>query len=176
MSNNPTYSFYFSLRGNNTVPAQVKYLFVCITLVIFVWCYFFKSFYSLIGLASYPILFFLIKQRLQIDFNTKMCRLGVDYFGFTVGQWIPLPQAEYVSVFKKQYSNTKFEDGGGLNWNDTFDRIEVNLVLNRKETITAWVGNNKAEAMKAAKFIAKNLELRVLDATQREFVWLDEKK
>ena len=97
------YSFYFSLRGNKNVPIQVIYIFGGIGLLAFASSYFLQSLSGLILFLSYPILFFLIKQHLQIDFATKMCRLGIDFMGFTFGKWKPLPTIEYISVFRKQY-------------------------------------------------------------------------
>lgn len=167
------YSFYFSLRKNKNVPIQVIYIFGGIGLLIFCSVYFFQSLSGLILLGVYPILFFLIKQHLQIDFNTKMCRLGIDCMGFTFGKWQPLPPIEYISVFRKQYRNKSFEDSGELHWNETYEKIEVNLILNRRETLNVWIGDDKFKAIEAAKFIGENLNLRVLDATQRDFIWLD---
>ncbi len=168
------YSFYFSLRGNKNVPIQVIYIFGGIGLLAFASSYFLQSLSGLILFLSYPILFFLIKQHLQIDFATKMCRLGIDFMGFTFGKWKPLPTIEYISVFRKQYRNNSFEDSGELHWDETFEKVEVNLILNRRETLNVWVGDDKLKAIEAAKFIGKKLNLRVLDATQREFIWLDE--
>ena len=167
------YSFYFSLKGNKNVPIQVIYFFGGIGVLIFAFCYFSGSINGLLLFFSYPILFFLIKQHLQIDFTTKMCRLGMDFMGFTFGKWQPLPTAEYISVFRKQYRNNSFEDTGELHWDETYEKVEVNLILNRRETLNVWIGDDKFKAIEAAKFIGENLNLRVLDATQRDFIWLD---
>lgn len=37
-----------------------------------------------------------------------------------------------------------------------------------------WIGDNPNKAMMAARYLSKQMNLKILDATRREFVWLDE--
>ena len=98
------YSFYFSLRGNKNVPIQVIYIFGGIGLLAFASSYFLQSLSGLILFLSYPILFFLIKQHLQIDFATKMCRLGIDFMG------LPLANGNrYLQLSIYQYLENNIE-------------------------------------------------------------------
>ncbi|KAB2917601.1 MAG: hypothetical protein F9K23_04260 [Bacteroidetes bacterium] len=168
------YSFYFSFRGNKNVPSVVVYSFLAIGVITTVLWVITKNSTTLLLFISYPILFFLVKQHLQIDTEKKQYRLGVDVAGSTFGKWEPLPEIEYISVFRKQFKNKPFEDGGGLNWDDTYHKIEVNLIVNKREKMLVWIGDNPNKAMMAARYLSKHMNLKILDATRREFVWLDE--
>lgn len=51
---------------------------------------------------------------------------------------------------------------------------EVNFILNNRQFFNVWSGKDEPEAFRAANFLSEKLNLRILDATQRPFVWLDE--
>lgn len=155
------------------MPTPVIILFLSIGFVAWALSSLLESATGALLLLLYPVFYFLIKQRLQIDFDAKMCRLGIDYFGYTKGTWVPLPHIEYVSVFNQKYSHTRFEDGGDLSWEENYSKLEVKLVINKKETITAWIGDDRVEALRAALYLAKHLNVKVLDATRRPFEWLE---
>lgn len=52
--------------------------------------------------------------------------------------------------------------------------LEVKIVDTSKKTLLVWEGTDRYEAFAAAKFLAKNLQLKIFDATKRPFEWLDE--
>ncbi len=164
------YSFYYSFRGNKNIPSWVVYIFFvyfCIAIVSYAitlspagFCVF----------LSYPLLFYFVKQHMQIDFINNKYRIGTDFLGTTIGEWEELPKIEYVSVFAAVYRS----GSQGGDDSQVFKKLEINLVYARNKKLNVWVGDDKYAAIEAAKFIGENLNLRVLDATQRDFIWLDE--
>jgi hypothetical protein len=170
MNNNNIYSFYYSFKGNRNVPSWVVYTFVAYFIIAGIVYLATLSMNGFFLFLSYPLLFYFFKQHLQIDFKNKMYRLGTDAFGYTMGKWDVLPNIEYISVFAGNYSVRS----QNRDYYDTFEKIEINLIYSSNKKLNVWIGDDKDKAIAAAKFIAQNLNLRVLDATQREFEWLDE--
>lgn len=163
------YSFYFSLRGNKNVPSWVVYTFLLYCGIAFLIYLFTDRAFGFYLFLSYPLLFYFVKQHMQIDFINNKYRLGTDIFGTTMGKWEDLPAVEYISVFAATYRNGL----EGVDDRAFFKKLEINLVYARNKKLNVWVGDDKFKAIEAAKFIGENLNLRVLDATQREFIWLD---
>ncbi|HYG14745.1 MAG TPA: hypothetical protein VEC12_03260 [Bacteroidia bacterium] len=127
------------------------------------------------SLGSLPFLafFIFVRKRLDINFTNKQYRETMTLFGMPVNRWKPIPPFEYVSVFTaKMVStvNTRVHSG-----NFTGEEVQVNLVYPKNKKITAASIDSKMKAFDLATYFSVRLDnLRVLDATQRPFVWLDE--
>lgn len=116
-----------------------------------------------------PLLFFLFKEHLMIDIERKKYRYAVDFCSFNFGAWKELPNIEYVSVFVAKYRS------GSQGGDDSraFRKLKVNLVHSRNKRLNVWIGSDKDAAFAAAKYLSESLNIRLLDATQKPFVWLD---
>lgn len=118
----------------------------------------------------FPVLLFILKEHLMIDFKNNKYRYAIDFCGFNFGAWKELPDVEYVSVFVAKYRS----GSQGGDDSTSFRKLEANLIHSRNKRLNVWIGNDKEAAFEAAKYLSKNLNIRLLDATQKPFVWLDE--
>lgn len=114
---------------------------------------------------------YFIRVRLEIDTNSKQYRSVLNLFGIAIGKWISLEELSHVQIggiieYKKK------ENATTDNYQQT-KKIQVRLIF-RTKTLVVWEGNDKEEAKEAGIFLGKNLNLKILDATQREFKWLDD--
>ncbi|HYG14744.1 MAG TPA: hypothetical protein VEC12_03255 [Bacteroidia bacterium] len=163
------YLFYLSFRGNKNVPSWLVYTFVGFMAVSFLISWIFETAVGFAMMGCYPLLFFIVKQSIEIDTDNKLYRYGVDLAGFSFGKWQKLPEIQYVSVFNAQYRSYIDGDSGDYDINY---RTEVNLVHGKNRKMTVWVGMSTKHAFNTANYFAENLDLSVLDATKRPFVWL----
>lgn len=166
---NPIYSFYFSMRGNMRMPLIVGYFFIGYGAIASILTFGLGVTAGPIMLVCAPILFFLIKEHLQIDFATKKYRYAIDFCGFNFGQWLDLPPIEYVSVFVAKYRS------GSQGGNDSkqFKKLEINLIYPTNKRLNVWIGNDIDNAFEAARFLSKSLDVKILNATKKPFVWLE---
>lgn len=107
----------------------------------------------------------------QIDFEQKMYRNIKSVFGIHIGKWQKLPVFDYVSVFKTV-------EGKQINvaTASTVMRDEVyliNLFYEGSKYITFYKSEDKNDAFKMAIHFSKILNLRILDSTTLQSVWID---
>lgn len=109
-----------------------------------------------------------------LDLENKRYRTSFYVFGFEVPtSWKPLPEIEYISVFNASVKTAMFSRGRGEVTSHSKE-IQVNLVYNKREIITAQTFDDKEGAISLAREIASQLGgVNILDATQKLFVWLD---
>jgi hypothetical protein len=115
------------------------------------------------------------KSKLEIDFEKKLTREARYLFGINVyGTWDKLPQFDYVSVFNERVNNS-FSSIGSQS-SIVVEELQINLVYNTNRRLTTCTMPDKETALLAAKYFSSKLgDLRILDATQKPFEWLDEK-
>ena len=127
-------------------------------------------------LSIMPIIFIAIGLGLNItegsDINlaNKVYRTFHSLFGLKIGKWMPIPNFEYVSVFKTKESQTVRVVTAETT--HTYDIILVNLFYNRNKHITFFKTNNKKEAFEVAEHFKLALDIDILDATESEKKWL----
>lgn len=107
----------------------------------------------------------------QINFEKKLYRSIWSIFSIHLGKWNSIPNFEYISVFKgkqKQRVNS-------LSATTTFSEeiFYVNLFYNRNRHITFYKTFDKNKAFKIANEFKDNLNIDILDATNKEKVWLN---
>lgn len=106
----------------------------------------------------------------DINLETKQFRTFHKLFNFKIGKWMPIPNFEYVSVFKTIESQTIRVVTAETT--HTYDIILVNLFYNRNKHITFFKTNNKKEAFEVAEHFKLALDIDILDATESEKKWL----
>lgn len=106
----------------------------------------------------------------EIKFNSKTYRNIKSLFGLKFGKWMPCPEFEYVSVFKTKENQTVRV----ITAETTFqsDVILLNLFYKGNKHITVYKTGNKEEAFHVAKMLKLIFEIDILDATEKEKVWL----
>jgi hypothetical protein len=118
-----------------------------------------------------PILLFFSNAKLEIDTSLKKFRHVINLPGITYGKWDNLLPLDYVSVRGITYARRKRNP---VNDNYSYTKkLQVNLVGVDKDILTVWEGEDKEEAFAAAQFLAQNLSLKTLNATQSPFVWFN---
>jgi hypothetical protein len=106
----------------------------------------------------------------EIDLSTMQFRTFNDLFGIKIGSWKPIPNFEYISVFKTRESQTvRVLTAETTN---SYDIILINLFYDRNKNITFYKTTNKEDAFKVADHFRLVLNIDVLDATGHERKWL----
>ena len=117
------------------------------------------------------LILFLASVGIQIDFDKRSHREFYGIFGFKFGKWKEMPTIEYVTVFIEQYA----QRGSMLTIDSThkFSKVKISLIASRTQRYDGGYFNSKEKAMEAGMFIAKKLNLELLDYTGREPIWID---
>jgi hypothetical protein len=111
------------------------------------------------------------KKVFEINFVEKQYREANSIFGMVSGAWKPLPAFEYVSVFKCRISSTM--NSRASQSTIKVEEIQVNLVYPKNKKLEAANFERSEKAFAAAQYFSQKLDLKILDATQKPFVWLD---
>lgn len=122
--------------------------------------------FVLIGMG----IFFLLVEGSEFDFKHKKYRVIKSVLGVSFGQWKPIPNIDYISVFKTNETTTLRQTSAEANV--TTEIIKLNLFYNNNQRIEAYNTYNKEDAFVKAKEFAKLLNIDILDATGRESKWI----
>jgi hypothetical protein len=106
----------------------------------------------------------------QIDLENKTYRSTKSVFGITVGKWKPIPKFEYVSVFKTSITQQINIISASARLKE--EVIVLNLFYSGNKHITFYKTTNKEDAFKVANHFKLALDIDILDATEREKIWL----
>ena len=113
----------------------------------------------------------LLTEGTEINLESKTYRSIKSILGLHFGKWKPCPEFEYVSVFKTKEATAVSAYGAEI---ATFknDVIMLNLFSKGNKHFTVYKTDDKTEAFKVAEHFKLALEIDILDATQKESVWL----
>jgi len=125
----------------------------------------FKGF-ILIGMG----IFLLLIEGSEFDFKNQKYREIKSVLGISFGKWNPIPNIEYVSVFRTNETTTLRSRTAEANVSNEI--IKLNLFYNTNQKIEAYNTYDVNDAFKKAKQIASILNIDILDATERESKWL----
>lgn len=114
--------------------------------------------------------YLLIENGIAINFDNKTYRSFRSIFGITIGPWKPLPNIEYISVFKTTEVTTVWASSASTNVSRAV--IKVNLFYDTNKKIEAYITKDTNTAFDRAKSIASKLNIDILDATTTESKWL----
>jgi len=114
--------------------------------------------------------FFLLVEGSEFNFTDRSYRQIKSFLGLNFSKWRPLPNIEYVSVFKTTETTTIRERSAEANV--TNDIIKLHLFYNTNQKIEAYVTYDIDDAFTKAQELASILNVDILDATERESKWL----
>ena len=114
--------------------------------------------------------YLLIQDGIELDYKNKTYRRIKSLFGITIGKWQPLPEIEYISVFKTTETTTVWAASASANVSSAV--VKVNLFYNTNQKIEIYDTKDVEDAFSKAKEIASILHVDILDATTRETKWL----
>ncbi|MCA1965560.1 MAG: hypothetical protein LDL23_02800 [Flavobacterium sp.] len=106
----------------------------------------------------------------DINLSSKEFRTFHTLFGVKVGKWLPIPNFEYVSVFRTKESQTVRVVTAETT--QKYEIIQVNLFYNRNKHMTFYKTVNKEDAFEVANHFKLALNIDILDATETEKKWL----
>ena len=142
------------LSISRTIFAIVLFLFSC-------YLFFSGTLFGLVLLGA--ALKLGLQEGIEIDLSEMKYRRLYSLLQIRFGVWKPLPDIEYVSVFKttkKTRSRVITAES-----HNVFVVYKVNLFYDRNKHIEAFVGAQKQEAFKVGNHIATLLTVEVHDAT-----------
>jgi hypothetical protein len=114
--------------------------------------------------------FLLLVEGSEFDFKNQKYREIKSVLGISFGKWKPIPDIEYLSVFRTNETTTLRQRTAEANV--TNEIIKLNLFYERNKKIEAYNTYDINDAFKKAKEIASILKIDILDATERESKWL----
>ena len=88
-----------------------------------------------------------------------------------MGKWKPIPEFEYISVFKGMQKQRVNSLGASTTFTDVV--FLINLFYDSNKHITFYRTFEKENAFKVARHFKLALGLDILDATEREQKWVD---
>lgn len=109
----------------------------------------------------------------QINLDSRTYRNIWSIFGIHFGKWKPIPTFEYISVFKGRQKQRVNSLGASTTFTD--EVFLINLFYGRNRHETFYRTFKKEDAFEVAKHFRLALGIGILDATEREQKWLDEK-
>jgi hypothetical protein len=122
--------------------------------------------FILIGMG----IFFLLVEGSEFDFKTKTYRLTKSVLGISFGTWKPIPNIEYISVFKTNQTTTLRQTSAQANVKKEI--FKLNLFYNTNQRIEAYNTYNMDDAFKKASEFATMLNVAILDATDKKSKWM----
>lgn len=104
-----------------------------------------------------------LQEGIEINLEAMKYRKLYSILQIPFGTWKPIPEIEYVSVFKTtKRSRSRVITAES---NNVFEVFKVNLFYDRNKHIEAFVGEKKEDAFKVGNHIATLLDVEVHDAT-----------
>ena len=107
----------------------------------------------------------------QIDLNEKTRREYVAIFTYKFGKWNKLPPIEYVTVFVEHYTQQK--GMVSITSEDSFTKIKISLIAGKTLRFDAGLFDDKQLALESGERIARALNSKLLDYTDREPKWVE---
>lgn len=105
-----------------------------------------------------------MRQGIELNLEDKKYRMLYSIYAIDFGVWKPIPEIEYVSVFKtKQKTRARLIAAQALTESIVF---KLNLFYQGNKHIEAYVTDSKEDAFKVSESLALALNTEVYDATQ----------
>ena len=106
----------------------------------------------------------------QINLENKTYRNIISFLGIHIGKWQPIPNFEYVSVFKTT-EKTRFQVTAASTVLSE-EVIQLNLFYDKNRHINFYKTNSISDAYDVADHFKLALGIRILDATKTPSEWL----
>lgn len=107
----------------------------------------------------------------EINLSAKTYRKVKSILGAKFGKWEPIPQFEYVSVFKTR-EGTEVSSMGATIGTFKNEVIFLNLFYKNNRHFTCFKTEDRSEAFQVAEHLKMALNIDILDATGPEKKWL----
>lgn len=115
-------------------------------------------------------IFFLLVEGSEFDFKHQKYRELKSFLGVSFGKWKPIPNIEYISVFRTNETTTLRQTSAQANVSN--EVIKINLFYNGNQRINAYRTYTIDDAFDKARVFSSILNIDILDATEKESKWL----
>ena len=98
----------------------------------------------------------------------------MEYYGFLglkFGKWKDIPGIEYVTVFIER--SVQGKNVVSISSYHVEKNFKIDLIISKTESISAGQEKDRAAALKKGKEIAKALDTRLLDYTEKDSKWVE---
>ncbi|MFN3755532.1 MAG: hypothetical protein ACK4RM_01120 [Flavobacterium sp.] len=144
---------------------------LCIALMI-VGCYIFLFENIFVGIMMAVIgLNLFVTEGSEINLSAKTHRKVKSVIGFKFGKWQPIPEFEYVSVFKTK-EGTEVSAMGATIGTFKNEVIFLNMFSKNNRYFTCYKTEDRTDAFYVAEHLKLALNIDILDATGPEKKWL----
>jgi len=108
---------------------------------------------------------------IQMDLEKRLHREYVGLLNLKFGKWTKIPELEYVTLFVENY----VQRGSVASIDSSFkdSKIKLKLIVNKEIIFNAGSFKSKEKALETGKLIAKKLNTKLLDYTEKEPKWID---
>ena len=113
--------------------------------------------------------FLIINQKL--DLENKKYREYYGFLGLKFGKWKDIPGIEYVTVFIER--SVQGKNVVSISSYHVEKNFKIDLIISKTESISAGQEKDRAAALKKGKKIAKALDTRLLDYTEKDSKWVE---
>ena len=123
--------------------------------------------------VTFGILF--IKTGVEIDHDNNRMRSYFNFFGIETGNWTSIPKLKYVSVVRVKTKKKSFQASSDLFVQTSSKNVKFSVNLITEDKIKRFIritSAKKDEAIKKALELGEVLDLRVLDYTTHDKVWI----
>ena len=143
-----------------------KKVFLSILLVFSIYLILFGGlFYSLIlfGIA----LRFLMQEGVELNLLDMKYRELSSWYGLKFGKWKPLPNIEYISIFKTK-KGSRLRAGGGNATHFSAEIFKLNLFYNKNKHLTLLESEDKNKVLEIGDNISKILNIKFHNAIKKK--------
>ncbi len=119
------------------------------------------GYFLAIILPLLAIVIFICQHGIEIDFTTGKYRFYTGFEDYRTGKWYDLPVIDYISVYRvniMQRISRNLPDK-----QVQYSEVQVNIIAENKERITAFVTDNYNEALTEAGKLAAAFNCHVID-------------
>ena len=113
--------------------------------------------------------FLIINQKFDLKNKKYMEYYG--FLGLKFGKWKDIPGIEYVTVFLER--SVQGKNVVSISSYHVEKNFKIDLIISKTESISAGREKDRATALKKGKEIAKALDTRLLDYTEKNSKWVE---
>lgn len=113
--------------------------------------------------------FLIINQKFDLE-NKKYMEYYA-FLGLKFGKWKDIPAIEYVTVFIER--SVQGKNVVSISSYHVEKNFKIDLIISKTESISAGQEKDRSTALKKGKEIAKALDTRLLDYTEKDSKWLE---
>lgn len=109
---------------------------------------------------------------IAIDFDNLLYKEHINILGLPFGKWRELPPYKYITAYKETLSQTMGVQSISRMQSNT--KICLDIVFSKDEKLRLGIFDEKEEALKVGAILAKNLNTKLVDYTNKTPRWMED--